>query len=84
MRCTINCQRPVGSPLESMGKIISSRCPATASKTYIGSVLFRTLVYTGAKQASMVPTGSKQDSSPHNDDVKDVSVLHESELIGPV
>ena len=27
MRCTINCQRPGGSPLESMGKVISSRCP---------------------------------------------------------
>ena len=26
--------------------------PAAASKTYIGSVLFRTLAYTGAKQAS--------------------------------
>ena len=48
---------------------------ATASKTYIGSVLFRTSSYTSAKQASRVPTGSKQDNSPHNDDVKDVSVL---------
>ena len=57
---------------------------ATASKTYIGSVLFRTSAYTGAKQANRVPTGSKQDNSPHNDDVKDVSVLLESELIGPV
>ena len=46
--------------------------------------MFRTSAYTGAKQASKVPTGSKQDNSPHNDDVKDVSVLHESELIGPV
>ena len=55
-----------------------------ASKTYSGSVLFRTSAYTGAKQASRVPTGSKQDSSPHNDDVNDVSVLLESELIGPV
>ena len=54
------------------------------SKTYIGSVLIRTSAYTGAKQASRVPTGSKQDNSPHNDDVKDVSVLLESELIGPV
>ena len=52
--------------------------------TYIGSVLFRTSAYTGAKQASRVLTGSKQDNSPHNDDVKDVSVLLESELIGPV
>ena len=51
---------------------------------YIGSVLFCTLAYTGAKQASRVPTGSKQDNSPHSDDVKDVSVLLESELIGPV
>ena len=57
---------------------------ATASKTYIGSVLFRTSAYTGAKQASRVPTGSKQDNSPHNDDVKDVSVLLETELIGSV
>ena len=57
---------------------------ATGSKTYIGSVLFRTSAYTGAKQASRVPTGSKQDNSPHNDDVKDVAVLLESELIGPV
>ena len=57
---------------------------ATASKTYIGSVLFRTSAYTGAKQANRVPTGSKQDNSPHNDDVKDVSVLLESELISPV
>ena len=56
---------------------------ATASKTYIGSVLFRTSAYTGAKQASRVPTGSKRDNSPHNNDVKDVSVLLESELIGP-
>ena len=46
---------------------------ATASKTNIGSVLFRTSAYTGAKQASRVPTGSKQDNSPHSDDVKDVS-----------
>ena len=30
------------------------------------------------------PTGSKRDNSPHNDDVNDVSVLLESELIGPV
>ena len=29
--------------------------PGTASKTYIGSVLFRTSAYTGAKQASRVP-----------------------------
>ena len=58
---------------------------ATASKTYNGSVLFRTSAYTGAKQASRVPTGSKQDNSPHYDDVKDVvSVLLESELIGPI
>ena len=57
---------------------------ATAGKTYIGSVLFRTLAYTGAKQASRVPTGSKQANSPHNDAVKDVSVLLESELIDPV
>ena len=57
---------------------------ATARKTYIGSVLFRTSAYTGAKEASRVPTGSKQDNSPHNDDVKDFSVLLESELIGPV
>ena len=58
---------------------------ATASKTYIGSVLFRTSAYTGAKQESRVPTSTKQDNSPHNDDVKDVvSVLLESELIGPV
>ena len=57
---------------------------ATASKTYIESVLFRTSAYTGAKQANRVPTGSKQDNSPRNDDVKDVSVLLESELIGPV
>ena len=56
----------------------------TASKTYIGSVLFRTSAYTGAKQSSRVPAGSKQDNSPHNDDVKDVLVLLESELIGPV
>ena len=28
---------------------------ATASKTYIRSILFRTLAYTGAKQASRVP-----------------------------
>ena len=40
-------------------------------------VLFRTSAYTGAKQASRVPTGSKQDTSPHNDDVKDVLVLLE-------
>ena len=52
--------------------------------TYIGSVLFRTSAYTGAKQASRVPTGSKQDSPPRNDDVKDVSVLLDSELIDPV
>ena len=57
---------------------------ATASKTYIGSVLFRTSGSTGAKQASRVSTSSKQDNSPHNDDVKDVSVLLESELIDPV
>ena len=57
---------------------------ATASKTYIGSVLFRTSAYTGAKQASRVPANSKQDNSPHNNDVKDVSVLLESELIVPV
>ena len=57
---------------------------ATASKTYIGSVLFRTSVYTGAKQASRVPTGSKQNNSPRNDDVKDDSVLLKSELIGSV
>ena len=57
---------------------------ATVSKTYLGSVLFRTSAYTSAKQASRVPTGSKQDNSPHNADVKDVSVLLESELIGPV
>ena len=50
----------------------------------IGSVLFRTSAYTGAKQASRVPTGSNQDNSPHNDDVKDDSVLLESELIGSV
>ena len=43
---------------------------AMASKTYIGSVLFCTSAYTGAKQASRVPTGSKQDNSPHNDDDK--------------
>ena len=49
----------------------------------IGSVLFPTSAYTGAKQASRVPTGSKQDNSAYND-VKDVSVLLESELIGPV
>ena len=55
-----------------------------ASKTYLGSVLFRTSAYIGAKQASRVPTGSKQDNSPHSDNVKDVSVLPESELIGPV
>ena len=48
------------------------------------SVLFRTSAYTGAKQASRVPPGSKQDNSPTNDEVKDVSVLLESELIGPV
>ena len=30
-------------------------CLATASKTYIGSVLFRTSAYTGTKQASRVP-----------------------------
>ena len=52
--------------------------------TRMGSVLFRTSAYTSAKHASRVPTGSKQDNSPHNDDVKDVSVLLESELIGPV
>ena len=40
----------------------------------LGSVLFRTSVYTGAKQASRIPAGSKQDNSLHNDDVKDVSV----------
>ena len=55
-----------------------------ACQTYIGSVLFRTSAYTGAKQARRVPTGSKQDNSTHNDAVKDVSVLLESELIGPV
>ena len=54
---------------------------ATTSKTYFESVLFRTSAYTDAKQASRVPIGSKQDNSPHNDDVKDVSVLLESELI---
>ena len=48
------------------------------------SVLFRISAYTGAKQASSLPTGSKQDNSPHNDDVKDVSVLLVSELIGSV
>ena len=52
--------------------------------SYIGSVLFRISAYTGAKQASRLPTGNKQDNSPHNYDVKDVSVLLESELIGPV
>ena len=52
--------------------------------TYIGSVLFRTSAYIGAKQASRVPAGSKQDSSVHNDDGKDISVLLESELIGSV
>ena len=57
---------------------------ATESESYIGSVLFRTSAYTGSKQASTVPTGSKQNNSPHNDDVKDVSVLLESDLIGPV
>ena len=57
---------------------------STASKTHIGSVLFRISAYTWAKQTSKVPTGSKQDYSPHNDDVKDVSVLLESELIGSV
>ena len=57
---------------------------ATASKTYIGSVLFLSSAYTGAKQTSRVPTGNKQDNSQHNDDVKDVSVLLESELIGSV
>ena len=51
---------------------------------YIGSVLFRTSAYTGAKQASRIPTGSKQDNSQNNDDVKDIPVLLESELIGPV
>ena len=51
---------------------------------YVGSVLFRTSAYTGAKQASRVPVGSKQYNSPHNDDVKDVSVPLESELINPV
>ena len=34
MRCTINCQRPGGSPLESMGKVISSRCPITLFAVY--------------------------------------------------
>ena len=52
--------------------------------TDTGSVLFRTSADTGAKQASRVPTGSKQDNSPHNDNVKDVSVLLLSELIGSV
>ena len=56
----------------------------TASKTYTGSVLFHTSAYTGTKQANRVPTGSKQDNSPHNDDIKGISVLLESELIGPV
>ena len=46
---------------------------------YIGSDLFRTLAPN--KRAG---TGNKQDNSPHNDDIKDVSVLLESELIGPV
>ena len=59
-------------------------CHCTASKTYIGSVLFRTSAYTGAKQANRVPTGSKQDNSPHNDHVKDVVSVLESELTGPV
>ena len=36
------------------------------------------------QQVSRVPNGSKQDNLPHNDDVNDVSVLLESELIGPV
>ena len=45
---------------------------------WIGFVLH--LAYTGAKQVSRVPT----DKSPHNDDVKNVSILLESELIGPV
>ena len=48
------------------------------------SVLFRTSANTGARQESRVPTGSKQVNSPHNDDVKDVPVLLESELIGPL
>ena len=51
------------------------------SARHIGSVLFRTSAYTGA---SRLPTCSNQDNSPHNDDVKDVSVLLEPELIGPV
>ena len=59
-------------------------CKHMCLACYIGSVWFRTSAYTGAKQASRVPAGSKQDNSWHNDDVKDVSVLLESELIGPV
>ena len=68
------------------GPVLLSCLPylAVATKTYIGSVLFRTSTYTGTKQASRIPAGSKQDKSPHNDDVKDVSVLLESELIRPV
>ena len=34
----------------------------------LGSVLFRNSAYIGTKQASRVPTGSKQDNSPHIDD----------------
>ena len=61
-----------------------SHCLACYGIRHIGLVLFRTSAYIGAKQASRVQTDSKQDNSPHNDDVKDVSVLNESELIGPV
>ena len=52
------------------------------SRHIFGLVLFRTSAYSGAKQASRVPTGSKQVNSPHNDDVKDVSVLLEGHSWG--
>ena len=79
----LNCSK-FKSPSRKIKRAVVFVLLARASKTYIGSVLFRTSAYTGAKQANRVPTGSKQDNSPHNDDVKDVSVLLESELIGSV
>ena len=57
-------------------------CLLLRQARHIGSVLFRTSACIGAKQESWVPTGSKQNKSQHTDDVKDVSVLLESELIG--
>ena len=65
----------------------SFKAAAISSRHFLSCLwldLFRTSAYAGAKQASRVPTGSKQDNSPRNDDVKDISVLLKSELIGSV